>query len=359
MSNLVQFVDNLTTEDDAPTTVGDTFELAEDTITTVDVQASCIEEGASRAKIFNVRRHFKNAGGTVTSSTQVDMTGPDTLGEELLASVTIANTDDVGSVKANGVVDTRLQWRFDWQLVTVPVPTEGYVTKETLEEFDFSTLWLTPSVGSTWSGTDSAGDSSTGQTLTKISSLSLATAVNGVQPVFYDDGGTGCHIGGPTDSDAYGEDGGTMVILAKMISAEADSADTENNPGLVATISSVFQMGYSDEGLRVGVYNAGSVDAPAVEASVGDWHVFAGRYTEDAVEASVDKSLFGDNTTAAVPPTLGSSSLIVGSNFGYSGGKIADAEVLFVGTFKRAISDDELGNIYDILKDTFAAAGLA
>ncbi len=352
-SSLAQSADETTTTDDAAAvTVGDTFALPTDSVTTVDVQASCIEEGSGIAKVINVRRHFKNAADTVTASTQRNTCGPETVGGASAASVAITNTGTTGRVDVTGPADIAAQWRVDRQVVTVHEPASA------LADFDFSTLFVAPyGGGGTWTGAASAGTSE-GQDLTKLDTLSLGTAVNGVQPVVYDDAETGCHIGGPTVSDAYGETGGTILILAKMLSEEANSTHTENNPGLVSATGSVFQMGWSESGLRVSVWNGASVDAPAIDVAIGGWHLFAGRYTATAVQASIDGSTFGDNSTAAEPPTLATSSLIVGSNYAYTGGKIADAEVLFVGTFARAITDGELTSILGILDGMFPAAGL-
>lgn len=116
-STLVQTNTELTTADATPTPAGATFDLPLDSITTVDVQATCIQSGAGAAKMFSARRHIRNDGGTVTGAPKQELSGPDTEGLALGSTIGIEFTGTTGRVEVTGVVATALRWRVDTQRV--------------------------------------------------------------------------------------------------------------------------------------------------------------------------------------------------------------------------------------------------
>jgi hypothetical protein len=129
-SNLTQTVTELTTSTDAPTTAGDAFALENGSITTIDVQAVCAQDGAANTKIFNVRRHIKNVAGTVTATDQEDLTGPEEVGGALAVSVTIGyDAGDLNAVtadvKVTGLAAAECNWRVDCERVQLRAPGFG------------------------------------------------------------------------------------------------------------------------------------------------------------------------------------------------------------------------------------------
>jgi len=112
-----------TTTNATPTTIGVTFSLPTDSVTTVDAQVVAVEAGAAKAKVFNVRRHFLNDGGSVTASTQEDVGGPDEIGGALSATVAIEYTGTTARVDVSGVAATTIRWRLDRQSVRTTAPT--------------------------------------------------------------------------------------------------------------------------------------------------------------------------------------------------------------------------------------------
>lgn len=116
---LAQTAVETTTGDATPTTIGATFDLPTDSLTTVDAQITCIQAGATKAKVFNIRRHLLNDGGSITASTQADVSGPDEIGGSLAATVAIAYTGTTGRTAVTGIAGLGLRWRLDRQTVRV------------------------------------------------------------------------------------------------------------------------------------------------------------------------------------------------------------------------------------------------
>ena len=115
-STLTQSAYECETSDATPyNPAGATVALAADTTTTVDVEARCIEAGAGVTKVFNLRRHFLNAAGVITASTQEVVSGPDEVGGTLAADVNINYTGTTARVDVTGVAATDLRWRVDLQ----------------------------------------------------------------------------------------------------------------------------------------------------------------------------------------------------------------------------------------------------
>ncbi len=361
LSRITQTSDEVSTPDATPVVsgadFGTAFDLEENTVSTVDVEARCITGDAASAKVFNVRRHIKNDGGTVTATEQEDLTGPAPIGDDdLAATVEILYAEDPakGSVRLTGIVDP-LNWRLDTQIVSLGAGALAPASFATLGLLGCTGLFLAPFGGSGWTGTDSGEDgTSDGHDLSKLGTVAVGTAIDTKEPAVYTHGTSGCHIGNFDADEAFGVDGGSIVILAKATDdPEENVPDTENNPGLVACAGvSAFQMGYSDAGLRVGTYSGGVKDAPAVPASSDKWHVFAGRFTSGvgaAVQASVDGSDFTLASILASPPSLGSNAIVIGANFGYSSGNSPSMQILAAMTFNKAISQADLTSIMELL----------
>lgn len=130
-TNFDQVSVETTTSSATPSPVdGTSVTLATDSVTTIDVAAVAIQVGAGKAKVFNVRRHFLNDGGTVTASTQEDVGGPDEIGGALAASVAIEYTGTTARVEVTGVAATGLRWRVDVQSVHVDAPASVPVAPE-------------------------------------------------------------------------------------------------------------------------------------------------------------------------------------------------------------------------------------
>ena len=105
------------TNNATPTTIGTTFALETDKINVVDVQVEAIHPGASKAKIFNIRRSLLNDGGTIVAPAQQDLVTPEEIGGTSAASVAIAYTGTTGRVEVTGLAATDMRWRADRQIV--------------------------------------------------------------------------------------------------------------------------------------------------------------------------------------------------------------------------------------------------
>ncbi|HXG69980.1 MAG TPA: LamG-like jellyroll fold domain-containing protein [Gemmatimonadaceae bacterium] len=435
----------LDTSNATPTTIGATFALANESITTVDAQVSCIQAGALKAKIFNIRRHLLNKAGAITASIQADASGPDEIGGAMSASVAINFTGTTGRIDVTGVASTNLRWRLDHQRVqviaaappagalpaaptaiaptsgsssggtsvtiTVPsstgltgakvggvpltsfaivnattvsgitgartvgaadvvvsnatgdsLPLTGAFTYNAPAAFSIASLNLSVYVrnnyaGSPWVGLASAGTSGTPNNL--IAGVGGAppagTAVNGGIPAAYN--GT-LYLTGPASGVAWGATTGTTIIVAKPTVAAVNDANTILNPGLFAIeAAGVFQAGYSNAGLRVSVYDgtaAAYKECPAIPAAVNAWHVFAARFDNSTVNASVDGSLWTAAATAANAPP-GGGALQVGKNFNtlkFTG------DMMMVITSPLALTQAELNSVYASIKADFPAMAL-
>lgn len=129
-SSLLQIAAQVETDLATPAPLGSTFPLPLNSITTVDAQVTAIQAGGSKAKIWNVRRHFLNYGGTIYPSVQEDVAGPDEINGSITGSVTLGYTGATGQVEVEGSDGVQLLWRLDRQTVRVtaasvvtPVPT--------------------------------------------------------------------------------------------------------------------------------------------------------------------------------------------------------------------------------------------
>lgn len=187
------------TTDATATNIGSAIALATDSITMIDVAVQCIQAGATKAKIFSVRRSFLNDGGTVTDGTQTNLTTPEELGGALAASVAITRTGATAQPMVTGVAATALRWYLISQAMKVTAATGAVPAAPTA---------IAPT-----SGTESGGTvvqitvpSSTGITGAKVGGVALtsfsivnATTVQGT---------TGVHATGAVDvvvSNIYGD----------------------------------------------------------------------------------------------------------------------------------------------------------
>lgn len=201
-STLAQSALEAETTDATPTTVsGSTVALATDTTTTVDVEARCIQAGASKTKVFNIRRHFLNDGGSITASTQETVSGPDEVGGTLAADVNIEYTGTNARVEVTGVAATDLRWRVDIQSVQLAADAVAP-----------NLASISPSSGSIGGGTavTLTGTGFTGATGATVGGVSLTsfTVVNDTTIT----GTTGAHAAGAVDVVVTGP-GGTDTLV--------------------------------------------------------------------------------------------------------------------------------------------------
>lgn len=99
--------------------IGSQFTIGSNTTVVVDCQFECAEVGATNAKIFNVRRIFRNDGGVITALGQTNTLGPVDLGTPFSASVLIDYSGTTVTVKVTGVNARDFRWRCDRQVVSV------------------------------------------------------------------------------------------------------------------------------------------------------------------------------------------------------------------------------------------------
>lgn len=119
---VTQSAAEVATTNATPTQIGSTFAIAEDAITTVDEEIRCVEEGAAKAKLWSVRRHYLNTGGTITETTQEDLAGPDEVGGATAASVSLTRTGATARTEVTGVAATSLRWSMQRQVVSLAAP---------------------------------------------------------------------------------------------------------------------------------------------------------------------------------------------------------------------------------------------
>lgn len=112
----------LITESAIPAQVGDTFPIANDAITVVDVEAVAIEQEADRSKIFVLRRYFHNKANVITAPAAFNPMGPDVPMGAFPVSADIANTGAAGRFVVTGIADTNIRWRLDVQIRKVGAP---------------------------------------------------------------------------------------------------------------------------------------------------------------------------------------------------------------------------------------------
>ena len=215
-SDFAQLTTELETTNATETTAGATFALPTDSITTVDVQASAIVAGAPSAKVFNVRRHFLNDGGSVTASTQEDVGGPDVVGSALAATLAISNTGTTAAVKVTGVAATTIRWRVDRQAVRVTAPTAVTPAPDLVS--------ISPSSGAAAGGTavTLTGTGFTGATGATVGGVALSsfTVVDDTSIT----GTTGMHGAGAVDVVVTGPGGSDTLVGGYTYSSAFDPA---------------------------------------------------------------------------------------------------------------------------------------
>lgn len=358
-STLVQETVETSTTSTTPVTAGTTFTLADDSDTLIDVEATCIEQGAGKSKTWNIRREFLQAGGVfIAEPAQEDLAGPKELGGATAATISILRTGTTGRVELVGVAATNHRWRIDRQIkritaeagVAVPAPTD-------FTTIDLTGLWLAPYAGggADWTGSASAGTSS-GRLLEDlgVTGVGTGTTIDGVAPAAF----TGTErLYGPGTNTLLGASAGTVIILAKPTAAPADVPAAVNLPGLFGTQSAgEIQMAFSDAGLRVSAYDSVASayqEAPAIAAASGAYHVFAARYTGTQVQASVDGSAFASASTPCDVPARSAAPTYLGANNAALG---ASADVLALLTADYAMTDAELADVIGVLNILFPTA---
>lgn len=185
-----QSADEVDTTNATPTNIGTAINLATDSVTTVDVAVQCIQAGASKCKIFNVRRSFLNNGGTVTDGTQTDLITAEEIGGSLAASVAITRTTTTVQPKVTGVSGTELRWYLISQSMAVTAGAQTYPDAPTA---------ISPTTGDTAGGdvVQITVPNSTGLTGAKVGGVALTafSIVNGTTV----QGTTGAHAAGEVD----------------------------------------------------------------------------------------------------------------------------------------------------------------
>lgn len=187
------------TSDATPTNIGDAIALATDTVTTVDVAVQAIQVGASKAKIFSVRRSFLNDGGAVTDGTQQDLITAEELGGALAASVDITRTGTTAQPKVTGVAATGLRWYLISQAMKVASLTGSVPAAPTA---------ISPDNGTAAGGTAvqiTVADS-TGLTGAKVGGVALTGFT--IDDATHVSGTTGAHAEGAVDvvvSNVFGD----------------------------------------------------------------------------------------------------------------------------------------------------------
>ncbi len=146
--------------------------------------------------------------------------------------------------------------------------------------------WRGNYTSGTWTGTASAGTSG-GRTLDAGIAPATGTAQNGITPALFDGATTFLTSTGKTLADFFTASAGTLIVLAKPTVAAANVAAAASNPGLVRG-GSFLSMGFSDSGLRVGLFDTGFVTPAAVAATNNAYHLFAMKWDGASVYASVD-----------------------------------------------------------------------
>lgn len=216
---LAQVANELDTSNATPATIGATFALPADSVTTVDAQVSCILAGAAKAKVFNVRRHFLNDGGTVTASTQADVSGPDEIGGSLASSVAIAYTGTTGRTEVTGIAATDLRWRLDRQTVRVTAAA-------VVGSVPAAPSAITPSSGSTGGGTSVSitVPTSVGLTGAKVGGVALTSFA--IADGTHVTGTTGAHSAGAVDVVTTNAIGDSPALAAAFTYSAASGLAT-------------------------------------------------------------------------------------------------------------------------------------
>ncbi len=107
---VTQAADEIDTEDDTPTPIGDVFPLANNAGTVIDVQISCIDDVADGMRVFNTRRLFLNKEGVITAGTQFDPIDPQDVGTAPDGSIAIEYTGTDAQAEVTGLPATSLRW---------------------------------------------------------------------------------------------------------------------------------------------------------------------------------------------------------------------------------------------------------
>lgn len=221
------------------------------------------------------------------------------------------------------------------------------------------TIWSKDDYGGVpWAGEASAGTSGSNSFSSSGGTAPVAgTAVDGKTPMACGGSGAGYVTASIADTSIWAAGAGSIIVLCKPTTGLADPANTISARGIVGVDSSgVFQMGFSDAGLRVSVYDGAYQETPAIAAATGSWHCFAARYNGTAVQASKNASPFASNSTAAGGATRVGAGVRVGSNFDNSKEFIGDIMQIILCDF--AISDAENAGIHSYFKARYPSMGL-
>lgn len=192
-TELRQAVTELRTTNATPVQIGVTFPIPEDSSVVVDAQLIAIQDGATKTKVFNVRRIFKNQAGTVTALALQHLTGPDELGGALSASVAVLNTAAVGRLEVTGT-SAGIRWRLDKQHIRVTAaeapPVVAFDPLDLPEASGTALLWLDAA------DCTNTGDGTPVTAVVDKASGTMVVGVTGNEPTFqaanpdYDNGPT-------------------------------------------------------------------------------------------------------------------------------------------------------------------------
>jgi len=116
--SLVQSAAELDTANATPTQIGETFDIPEDSLVSVDSTLLVGKPGAEGAKIINVHRAFANQAGTIVDGTQTSPVADEELDGALAASVEVTRTGSTGRIEVTGISGD-LRWREIRQVNTV------------------------------------------------------------------------------------------------------------------------------------------------------------------------------------------------------------------------------------------------
>jgi hypothetical protein len=238
-------------------------------------------------------------------------------------------------------------------LVRIPIGTEGQVLTVVAglpawaggASFDPATLsltgwWRGSYAGSPWTPTASAGGSGGNGNLAEATNPpATGAAVNGFTPADCD--GTNDILTAANQLSTYvTAAAGSIVVLFRADVAAADGL-VYDSPGLVGD-NLGFLLGFTDAGVRPGIYDGSSWKELSVACSAAAWHAAQFKWSGGTMYCRVDSgawsSVAAGSISSVAQPMLGG-----GQNV--NGGDFFNGQIMEVLTASSALSDADMANV--------------
>jgi hypothetical protein len=345
-----------------PTTVGSTFTLVEDAITTVDVEAHCIKAGAPIARVFNVRRHFLNNGGVIEPTTQVDLAGPYDIvnvGSAMSATdVNIEYSGTTGRVDITGLASTNLRWLVETRITSLTAEASGGV------EYDPAVLALTGwwkagnynSGTGTWTGTASAGTSGANDLTEATNKPTDGAALNGLNTVEFTRASSQKLTADGTLGDYFTTSYYSGWALVYSDGFTNNNANPNLSDGILSDNGGAFAISGNTGTPNVvfqhddGVQNRCDITTMSNSA----WHLIQYRFDSATGFAEIRLDNGAWDTVAASTLVSAAGTFQVGCE--YAASKFFDGRMADIGTIKARLSDLEFDNIRVYCNGTYGVS---